>query len=126
MRSKQKNSRRRIKQKRKSRRFHKGGAKSANPFQQVKIPSYKQDSNLRDRLEKVRFSIISVLLANGKPLHILRRILPNFMTESPDKQYFAAIILLVGHVSYHIQEFCFIYIKGGLATQIALFTNDCI
>lgn len=110
---------------RKSRRRHIGGVKNAVPFQQIKIPPYKQDSNLRDALEKVRFSIIAVLLSNGTPFHILHRILPNFMTESPNKQYFAAVILLVGHVSYHIQEFCFIYIKGGLATQIALFTNEC-
>ena len=123
MKYKRKTTRRRSR--RRSRRSRKGGAKSATPFQQITIPPYKQDSNLRDRLEKVRFSITSVLLANGEPLHILRRILPNFTTESPNKQYFAAIILLIGHVSYHIQEFCFIYVKGGLATQIALFTNDC-
>ena len=121
MKSKRKNSRRR-QRKRRSRRFHKGGV---IPFRQISIAPYKQDRNLRDRLEKVRFSIISMLLTNGKPLYILQRILPKFMTESPDKQYFAAIILLVGHVSYFIQEFCFIYVKGGLATQIALFMNDC-
>ena len=47
------------------------------------------------------------------------------MTESPNKQYFISLIILIGLVSYQIQEFCFIYIKGGIATQFALHMNQC-
>jgi hypothetical protein len=106
MKSKHKTNRR----KRKSRRRYIGGA---------------NDKNLRDKLKDIKLNMISLLLTNGNPEDVLINILPGFTTDAPYKRELSTIILLVGAISFQIQEFCFIYVKGGIATQFALHINKC-
>jgi hypothetical protein len=114
------------KRKHKSRRLYIGGAKSKMvQFQDVIVPTYIKDNNLRDKLNNIRLKIISCLLTSGNLDYILLQTLPNYTTDSPYKRQLSMIIILIGLMSFEIQEFCFIYVKGGIATQFALHISGC-
>jgi len=103
-----------------------GGAKSMRSHpKSVQTSPHKQDHNLRDTLEASRLKIITFFTTTPNIEGVLLQILPNFSSETHEKKYFATIILLIGLISHQIQKFCFIYVKGGIATQFALHKNKC-
>jgi hypothetical protein len=105
----------------------------------LKKRSYKQlggvgDNDIKDILSKIPLDVFVKSLTETTVLRgveytraevILQSLLPKFNTTTELKFELIMATLLIGIISYHIQEKCIIIVKGGIAVQFLLATHGC-
>jgi hypothetical protein len=92
------------------------------------------DGDIQEILNNIPLNVFIASMKETIPLRgveytraelILNSVLPQFNTTSALKNELCLATLLIGIISYHLQEKCTIVIKGGVAVQFLLATHKC-